>query len=219
MRKDSFKKSLFGGFNKKDVIAFFEQLNDEMVSEKQDLEIENGELIKENAKLEKQNYELEKANSDLTAQMVELLAKKQSDAEKDELIETLEKQVEALKQENDALKNKQIDEVQAKDSVGDIILQAKKSADIIIAQAKNKGATITKQSLYAVRKSMDELDELTAQIAELSNMVDEMVGVSQTQICDIQEKIESTKEMAFSYIKKTAILAKKTQILQGESEN
>ncbi len=219
MKKDKFKKCLFGGFNKKDVIAFFEELNDEMVSEKQDLEIENGELIKKNAELEKQNYELEKANSELTAQMVEFLATKQSDAEKDAKLDELESQIEALKAENDALKNKQVSEVQAKDTVGDIILQAKKSADIIIAQAKNKGATITKQSLYAVRKSMDELDALTAQIAELSNMVDEMVGVSQTQICDIQEKIESTKEMAFSYIKKTAVMAKKTQILQGESED
>ncbi len=219
MKKDNFKKCLFGGFNKKDVIAFFEELNDEMVSEKQDLEMENGELIKKNAQLEKQNYELEKANAELTTQIVEFLAKKQSDAEKDELLDSLSKQVEALKQENDTLKSAQISQPQAKDEVGEIILQAKKSADIIIAQAKNKGATITKQSLYAVRKSMDELDALTAQISELSNMVDEMVGVSQTQICDIQDKIESTKEMAFSYIKKTAVLAKKTQILQGENND
>lgn len=194
MKKNTFfKRSLFGGFKREDVINYIDNLKSELESAKKDAETlreenaslksSNDALAAETDKFRSENVSLSMSLGENTLQLNEVKAKL---SEAEEKIGVLERENDSIKAENETYKSKVERASEIESHVGGMIADAKIYREKLVADARNEINNIS-ASYHTAAKAItekidtfaDELNDLSADVsASLSSIMDSLIKMS-----------------------------------------
>ena len=213
-----FKKSLFGGFRRRDVLQFIEEFAGEKADEIHDLTekvnqlqtklndtqaelqtrcAERNQIATERAELE----ERAKNQEERLAVVEEELAKVTSESkaslqllkERDVKIAFLEDKAQKLTIKLEACESKSRKYDKLSVEIGEMILEAKQSAEVIIRQAEHRSAELTAETDAAVDSLSADLQCFLQQLGQIKTNLHTMLGNVDSQIETIENSLYTAK--------------------------
>lgn len=214
-----FKKSLFGGFRRRDVLQFIEEFAAEKADEIHDLTEKVNQL---QAKLNDTQTELQtrcaernqiatqreelaekaKQQEERLAVMEEDLKKASSESkaslqllkERDVKIAFLEDKAQKLTIKLEACESKSRKYDKLSVEIGEMILEAKQSAEVIIRQAEHRSAELTAETDAAVDNLSADLQCFLQQLGQIKTNLHTMLGNVDSQIETIENSLYTAKD-------------------------
>lgn len=201
MKKNTFfKRSLFGGFKREDVINYIDNLKSELERAKKDAE----ELREENASLKNANEaltsETDKYRSDNASLSISLgestltlnkVKAELSDSKSE--YERLREENSLLKAENEKYQSKIERACEIESHVGGMIADAKIYKEKLIADAKNEISTISASYCSAAKEITDKIDSFTDELNDLSAGVSASLSSIMDSLIKMSNEIERSK--------------------------
>lgn len=205
-----FKSKIFGGFSKKDVLSYVDEMHQKAKNIEQELDNKIDALEKSNKELnieilgyKEQILEIEQEvdsekqkNSDLSFIIQDL--KDEIEAQK-RIVDTKEREISLhlesnrqlrMKNETLASKNKKFEELECQ--IADTMLEAKKAATVMLNEAQKKADEVTSQSTLAVADIKENIAGFRAEIAVLKSAFNAFSNAFTKQL----ESLESATENA-----------------------
>ena len=231
----------FGGFDKKDVLAYVDQLNTKIYTLENELEEKKALLENSGGNMEdKEKYEqllasdkakiteLQTSNDSLKNQLKNC---EDESAEKDKEIEELKKKLADLENELVEAKNKAAAASSAENSAMDltnVFVEAQRTASTIVTQAKENARKMDEDAKKLANQVVDDANSKASTIvksadaedrsAEMRTAADNMKAVVLSEIADIESNVTQLKGILDSLTKdslakvnETADLLTKTQ--------
>lgn len=214
-----FKKSLFGGFRRRDVLQFIEEFAGEKADEINELTekvnqlqtklndtqtelqtrcAERNQIATERAELaekaKKQEERLAAIEMDLAKRESESKASLQLLKERDVKIAFLEDKSQRLAVKLEACENKSRKYDQLSVEIGEMILEAKQSAEVIIRQAEHRSAELTAETDAAVDHLSADLQCFLQQLGQIKANLHTMLGNVDAQIETIENSLYTAKD-------------------------
>ena len=171
-----FRGSVFGGFNKQDVMNYVEQLQNEMASVKQQLkELEN--------QLDAQSAELERI-PELESQLERMQQVEQQNTELMTEVERLSRDSQKAQDEYEKVKS-------AEAQLGAAFVDARRYSDEIITAAKDRAADVSKQASDDIALKAEQIRRVASDAERITaEMRAKMESVSRS-ISDLSAKMSS----------------------------
>ena len=213
-----FKKSLFGGFRRRDVLQFIEEFAGEKADEIHDLTekvnqlqtklndtqaelqtrcAERNQIATERAELEerakKQEERLAVVEEELAKVTSESKASLQLLKERDVKIAFLEDKAQKLTIKLEACESKSRKYDKLSVEIGEMILEAKQSAEVIIRQAEHRSAELTAETDAAVDSLSADLQCFLQQLGQIKTNLHTMLGNVDSQIETIENSLYTAK--------------------------
>lgn len=180
---DKFKKAVFGGFDREDVIRCFEEMNARNTEE---LEAVKKELAKEKSARQDIESKYQEASQQLSQCREQLDTVSQENEERKTRQEAMQKEMQSLKalnselsvkrgilEENNRSMKKKIEELENQQNaekvsfeIGEMMLEAKKTADHIIGRANDKAVQIRETAAQEAKKAAEKLSGVRGQLAQ-----------------------------------------------------
>ncbi len=201
---DKFKKSLFGGFKKKDVLRCFEELDSEHQAElaltAQKMEEVKNELTLTKISLETMTKALADKNEIVNEQSREIITLTEQNKTLSETIETLSREILEYKALNTKLSMSQtvlennLKELKkhstedafekAKYEIGEIMMEAKTTADKIVSRAEEKSDILDEKVKVETAKTGVRFDKAREKI---ENAIESFKSLSTDVVSGMQE--------------------------------
>ena len=199
-----FKKSLFGGFRRRDVLQFIEEFAGEKADEIHDLTEKVNQLQTKRNQIATERAELEeraKNQEERLAVVEEELAKVTSESkaslqllkERDVKIAFLEDKAQKLTIKLEACESKSRKYDKLSVEIGEMILEAKQSAEVIIRQAEHRSAELTAETDAAVDSLSADLQCFLQQLGQIKTNLHTMLGNVDSQIETIENSLYTAK--------------------------
>lgn len=212
MENQEFRKSMFGGFHKQDVLEYIDRMNEstresrevlqkqleELSTARDDLQGRVSDFEKSIASLERQIEETraraEAAEADKKNLQMQLNQKNQQIIEKESLLYTATRQRETLQ--------KQVDELQQRDShynelcrdLGSIIVEAKANAKTVLQGARNQGEELSESVLRSVGELARQMSDFRGEVQALKSNIHETVAEMDRRLDTISDAIAQAAE-------------------------
>lgn len=201
MKKNTFfKRSLFGGFKREDVINYIDNLKSELERARKDAE----ELREENSSLKSANEalasETDKYRSENASLSISLgentitlnkVKAELSDAKNE--YERLSEENLLLKAENEKCQSKIERASEIESHVGGMIADAKIYKEKLIADAKNEISTISASYCSAAKEITEKIDSFTDELNDLSAGVSASLSSIMDSLIKMSNEIEKSK--------------------------
>lgn len=208
---DKFKKAVFGGFDRDDVIRCFEEMNARNTEE---LENTRKELAREKAARQELEGKYAEASSQLTQCREQLKAVSGENEERKTRLEAMQKEMQSLKalnselsvkrgilEENNRTMKKRIQELEdqqnsekASFEIGEMMLEAKKTADHIIGKANDRAVLIRETAAREAKKAAEKLSGVRQQLSQAGeNFRKYSVDVLRS-LQDLDQQLEHSQE-------------------------
>lgn len=201
MKKNTFfKRSLFGGFKREDVINYIDNLKSELERARKDAE----ELREENSSLKSANEalasETDKYRSENASLSISLgentitlnkVKAELSDAKNE--YERLSEENSLLKAENEKCQSKIERASEIESHVGGMIADAKIYKEKLIADAKNEISTISASYCSAAKEITEKIDSFTDELNDLSAGVSASLSSIMDSLIKMSNEIEKSK--------------------------
>lgn len=168
--------SVFGGFNKKDVVNYIEQMQNEMAAVRNqfsELQIE----------FQKQSVELKRI-PELEEQLKNKQEVEQQNADLARQIETLQADQQKIKEEYDKFK---LSEAQ----LGAAFFDAHRYSDKLVAAAKDRAADVSKQASDDISFKADQIRQVAADAEKLTVEMHQKMEALSKSISDLSGKMNS----------------------------
>lgn len=236
---ENFRSQAFG-FNKKDVVDYIFNLN----NEKEKLEMESKEqidaLTSENEKLSSENKSLSEEKTMLEAQVQKLRAEiADADIHKSRLFEEINETRRMLldNEREFNIKNEQISKLIAENEdyaekcekyaeisrdVGKTIMEAKRMATDIVEKAKKEAEEIRKSTEKSAAETLRELAGANTELETLKRNLADMTRVCENRIKTVEINLASMSDNISSFVKTENPAPAKTEDEekpQGETPN
>ena len=206
MANGEFRKSLFGGFNKTDVLQFVAGISSENAKNESDLKERLDHTAQKHFELEKQVAETTKKYTSLCASEK---AEKQKNAELYKQISALNETVRALREENIALKTQQND-IQSDlaaisrqkeeydlliTKCGQLCIAAEARVNDIIEEAKRQAEQIkSDKSAQIFEKMMDEISGAEVEIDKIRSTLKHIVQRIDVRFDEMRGNLKNYKK-------------------------
>ncbi len=219
-----FKKSLFGGFRRKDVLQFIEEFTAEKADEIHDLTertnqlqtdfdaaqaelqarcAERNWLATERAKLEETTKQQEERLSALEEELAKSTSESKASLqllkERDVRIAFLEDKTQRMTIKLEACESKSRKYDKLSVEIGEMILEAKQSAEAIIRQAEHRSEELTAKTDEAVNTLSDDLQGFLEQLGQIKANLHTMLGNVDAQIETIEHSLNTANSRIQSY--------------------
>lgn len=201
------KTSFFGGFNKKEVLSYIDNLREQNRVMGQELETHINEVSTARSELTEQVSSFESKISEMERQLDERSSKIKEltgmiDSLKDEIGDERKKNVEQkmeLQKQCDTnkllearakqfeFKAKRYDDVSAQ--IGDIMLEAKQNAREAIERAENEAQEIKGDAVITTRRITAEMKNMRADLVEVRRQIEQMLGGLNSKLDEIDSMI------------------------------
>ncbi|MCR4925607.1 MAG: hypothetical protein K5917_04885 [Clostridiales bacterium] len=189
MKKDHiFKKSVFGGFNRKDVLQYIDEIKKETVAEK---EVSKALVEKCDAltsTIDGLETEISNANSretkllnDLSDKTDEIIALEKKIAELEGKIETLEENSEKYKM--------------VESQVGSMIVDARCYSDKVIENAKEKVGEISAEYCEIADDISKEIDDMSGDLHSVSDKVSSVINTVVDKLSKLTNHLKSAEKL------------------------
>lgn len=201
MKKNTFfKRSLFGGFKREDVINYIDNLKSELESVKK----ENEELREKNSSLTSANEALTGETDKFRSENVSLSmslgentitlnkVKAELSQAKDEA-ERLNTENSLLKAENEKYKSKIDRACEIESHVGGMIADAKIYKEKLISDAKNEISAMSASYCSAAKEITEKIDSFTDELNDLSAGVSASLSSIMDSLIKMSNEIEKSK--------------------------
>lgn len=212
MENQEFRKSVFGGFHKQDVLAYIDRMNESTRQNQQTLQKQLDELTaardglqdKVSAfeqsiealerQMEETRARAEKAEADKKNLQAQLNQKNQQIIEKESMLYTAARQKDNLQ--------KQLDELQRRDEhyqemcrdLGAIIVEARTNARTVLEGAKTQGETLSQSVLESVGALARQMGDFRREVLAIKNNIHETVAEMDKRLDAISDAIAQTAE-------------------------
>ncbi len=171
-----FRGSLFGGFNKQDVMSYIEQLQNEMADVKNQFK----ELEEE---FEKQKSELER----IPALEEEIKNKKELEQQNEELL----RQVEAFQADSQRA-NDEYEKVKAAEAqLGAAFVDARRYSDEIVTAAKDRAADVSKQASDDIALKAERIRQVASDAEKVTAEMRQKMEALTKSISDLSGKMSA----------------------------
>ena len=172
----TFRSSVFGGFNKQDVMAYIEQLQGELGA----LKVQMSELEKNYAQARQQLSKIPQLEE-------ELMNKAEVERENAEL----RTQVKALEADSQKTKDEYEKVKAAEAQLGAAFVDARRYSDDIIAAAKDRAADVSKQASDDITNKADQIRRVASEAEKITlDMRQKMEALSRS-IADLSGKMSA----------------------------
>ena len=181
---DKFKKAVFGGFDREDVLRCFEEMSTRNAEE---LEAVRKELAREKAAKQELEGKYADASQQLSQCREQLDAVAKENEEWKARQEAMQKEMQSLKalnselsvkrgilEENNRSMKKRIEELEEKENsekasfeIGEMMVEAKKTADHIISRANEKADSIRATASGEAKKAAEKLSGVREQLSRV----------------------------------------------------
>lgn len=208
---DKFKKAVFGGFDREDVIRCFEEMNARNTEE---LEAIKKELAREKSARQELEAKYQETSEQLTQCREQLDAVSQENEERKTRQETMQKEMQSLKalnselsvkrgilEENNRSMKKRIEELEdqqnsekASFEIGEMMLEAKKTADHIIGRANDKAVLIRETAAKEAKKAAEKLSGVRGQLAQAGENFRKYSADVLQGLKDLDQQLEHSQE-------------------------
>lgn len=188
------RTKLFGGFDKKDVLSYVEELKKQVEELKKDVLEKDGRIDELNSQVSELSQECEKISvlsSELEAKENEVAELTDKNAQLSETVESLTKvsaEYEGAKQKLEA-SQQQIKSEQAR--LGAAFLDARRYSDEIVAAANEKAHSTSKSFSEDISKQAGEISRLSAEIDRLSASFTKSVDELHTNIAVLASRMSA----------------------------
>lgn len=246
MENSGFLKTVnFGGFDKKDVLAYVDDLNTKIYTLESELEEARKNTNSDGASFAgKDEYEQmlskERAkSSELSAKVDTLTLTLQSN---ESMIKDKDKEIESLKDKVADLENQLATAPASKDEeasfdIGNVFIEAKKSADKIIAEARNAVKKMNNDAKQLAEQVVDDANQKAKAIigdaeAKSSKKIEEATIKSKDleieaenlkmnilkDVTDLKQKIESINSSVSEFTKSSSVAIERAKTILDETE-
>lgn len=198
------KTSLFGGFEKREVLSYIDKLREQNEKSVEQLEFQMNDMSSARTKLEQQIGSFEKTMAGLEQQLAQKSVKinelttevsslKTALDQKEHALNVSKEQsrVLALKAQSFEYKAGRYDEMA--EQVGDIIIEAKRSATEIVAAADVKAKEIEANAVSAAREATERLTGLRRDVVEMRQSMETLVATFNRRLNELDAVIEGVK--------------------------
>lgn len=201
MKKNTFfKRSLFGGFKREDVINYIDNLKSELESAKKDAEAlreentslknSNEALAAETDKFRSENVSISMSLGENTLALNEAKAKLE---EAEEKIKFLESENASIKSENETYISKIERASEIESHVGGMIADAKIYREKLVADAKNEISNISASYRTAAKAITEKIDSFADELNDLSADVSASLSSIMDSLIKMSDEIEKSK--------------------------
>ena len=201
------KTSFFGGFDKKEVLSYIDNLREQNRVMGQELETHINEVSTARNELSQQVSSFESKLSEMERQLEERSGKIKEltgmiDSLKEEIGDERQKNVEQkmqLQRQFDAnklleakakqfeFKAKRYDDVSAQ--IGDIMLEAKQSASEVIERAETQAQEIKGDAVITTKRITLEMKNMRTELVEVRRQIEQMLGGLNSKLDEIDSMI------------------------------
>ena len=201
----------FGGFDKKEVLAYIDKLYSNIYKLEAELK-EKNELIESLQGGEIQSFDgkedLEAKIDESKSKISELMASNDTlklqianfesdEAEKNNQISSLESEVEDLKDKLENIDTTSTTSVESEFDIGSVFIEAKKSADRVVIEAKKAAKKMEEDAAILQNQMLDEANEQAESIVteaqtKATTTIDEANAQAQLTISDANELADET---------------------------
>lgn len=202
MKKNTFfKRSLFGGFKREDVINYIDNMKAELESAKKEID----ELKEQNATLSSSNESLTEETDKFRSENVSLsmslaentLNLNNVKAELDKLKiekESIENENKALKEENESYRGKIARAAEIESHVGGMIADAKIYKEKLISDAKIEIDAMSASYRNSAEEITKKIDSFTNELNDLSSSVSSSLSSIMDSLIKMSNEIEQSKK-------------------------
>ena len=178
IKPKKFKKSIFGGFNRREVINYINELDETITA----LEAENGSLRNDNALLKAKVDDTIRQINDIknSSNGISELGDNQPISANDEISNTHGFEVredilsDLMDEDNSRYETKDVHDLSL--DIGNILLAARECADDIIKEAEDKSKEMKISALKSSEDLMHTLNKTQIYIKSLSDDINEAIG-------------------------------------------
>lgn len=210
MKKNTFfKRSLFGGFKREDVIDYIDNLKSELESAKKeseelreelsDLKSTNETLARETDKYRSESVSISMSLGEVTLEVNKLKAELSEAKNKSD---RFEKENEILKAENEESKSKIARANEIESHIGGMIADAQIYKEKLISDAKNEINTMSATYRSSAEEITKKIDSFTNELNDISSSVSSSLSSIMDSLIKMSGEIERSKN-AFADTKDT----------------
>lgn len=202
MKKNTFfKRSLFGGFKREDVIDYIDNLKSELESAKSDIEKlreENSSLKDTNEALTRETDNFRSENVSLSMSLAEnTISLNEAKAELKKVKEEaadLKSENKRLKAENENNRSKLDRACEIESHVGGMIADAKIYREKLISDAKKEIGALSASYCDAAKEITEKIDSFTDELNDLSAGVSASLSSIMDSLVKMSDEIEKSKK-------------------------